>query len=109
MEQFNTDLIPILRKSMEMDIPENISLEKLKEKISFHVNELIQHDFQKLVTILYRIDVNEPKLKYLLKENPGDDAGKIIAELIIERQLQKIKSRQEHSKRDENISDNEKW
>lgn len=109
MEQVNTDLIPVLCKSMEMDIPENISRDELKEKISFRINELIQHDFQKLAGILYRIDVNEPKLKYLLKENPGEDAGRIIAELIIERQQQKIKSRQQHSKRDENISDNEKW
>ena len=109
MDQVNSDLIPILRRSMEMELPENISLDKLKEKISYHINELIQHDFQKLVTILYRIDVSEPKLKYLLKENPGADAGKIITELIIERQIQKIKSRQQHSRRDENISDDEKW
>jgi len=73
------------------------------------INELINSDFQKLVSILYRMDVNEMKLKQLLKDNPGDDAGIIIADLMIERQAEKIKSREQHSKRDENIIDDEKW
>ena len=108
MTQINTDLIPILRQSMEIDLPENIPLDLLKERLSSHINFLIQSDFQKLVSILYRVDVNEPKLKHLLKENPGYDAANIITDLIIERQLQKIKSRQEH-RNDENISEDEKW
>lgn len=72
------------------------------------INDLINNDFQKLVAILYRMDVNESRLKQLLKENPGTNAAVIIAELMIERQAQKIKSRQAH-KPDANISDDEKW
>ena len=109
MKQINTDLIPILRQSMEIDLPENISFDMLKEQLSSHINFLIQSDFQKLVSILYRVDVSESKLKHLLQENPGDDAANIITDLIIERQLQKIKSRQQFNKPDENISDDEKW
>jgi len=108
MQQINTDLIPALRQSMEIDLPEDISFDLLKEQLSLHINSLIQLDFQKLVSILYRVDVSESKLKHLLKENPGYDAANIIADLIIERQLQKIKSRQEH-RNDENISEDEKW
>jgi hypothetical protein len=108
MEQINTDLIPILRQSLEIDLPENISFDLLKERLSSHINLLIQSDFQKLVSILYRVDVNESKLKHLLKENTGFDAANIITELIIERQLQKIRSRNEY-RNDENISDDEKW
>jgi len=108
MEQVNTDLIPILRQSMAIDLPENISFDQLKERLSSHINFLIQSDFQKLVSILYRVDVSESKLKHMLKETRGDDAANIIADLIIERQLQKIISRQEQ-RNDENISDDEKW
>jgi len=83
-----------------------INHQLLAEKI----NELITHDFQKLVSILYRMDVSEMKLKQLLKENAGTDAGSIIADLMIERQEQKIKSRQQFKNRhDENSSDDEKW
>jgi len=108
MTQVNADLIPMIRQSMEIDLPENTSFDKLKEQLSSHINFLIQADLQKLFSILYRVDISEQKLKKLLKENPGNDASMIIADLVIERQLQKLKSRQEHSK-DENISDNEKW
>ena len=108
MTQINKDLIPILRQSLEIDLPEDISFDLLKERISSHINLLIQFEFQKLVSILYRVDVSESKLKHLLKENQGFDAANIITDLIIERQLQKIRSRQEH-RNDENISDDEKW
>ena len=93
---------------MQLELPENISYDLLKEQLSVHLNYLIQHDFQKLVSILYRIDVSEAKLKYLLKENTDKDASPIIADLIIERQLQKIKSRQEH-RRDSTSSLDESW
>ena len=73
------------------------------------VNELIKSDFQQLLRLLYRVDVSEQKLKLLLKENPGEDAGNLIATLIIERQLQKIKSRQENSRDDNTIDETEKW
>lgn len=108
MAEVNTELIPAIRQSLGIDLPENISLALLKEKLSRHINHLIQSDFQKLVSVLYRIDVNEAKLKYLLKENSDTDASAIIADLIIERQLQKIKSRQEH-RRDSTNSDEESW
>jgi hypothetical protein len=108
MTQINTELIPALKKSMDIDLADTISYEQLKEKLSHQVNHLILNDFQKLVSVLYRIDVSEAKLKYLLKENPGEDAGKIIADLIIERQLQKIKSRQDF-RRGSNIKDDDQW
>ena len=40
--------------------------------------------FSKLISILYRVDVSEPKLKSLLKENPNINAGLLIADLMIE-------------------------
>jgi hypothetical protein len=104
----DANLISALNESLQIDLPENISFEILQEQLSKHINQLIQSDFQKLVSVLYRIDVSETKLKSLLKENPDNDAGKIITELIIERQVQKLKSRQEH-RRDSNISDKESW
>ena len=42
------DLIPVLRQMLEIDLPAELSLEFLKEKLGEHINELIQNDFQKL-------------------------------------------------------------
>ena len=85
----------------EMQDAENYLSEKM--------NELIKNNFNHLVQILYQLDVNETILKQVLKENPNEDAGKIIATLIIERQSQKIKSRQQSIQQDDNFSEEEKW
>jgi hypothetical protein len=104
----DNEIINLLRKELSIDLPENIVLNEAAIILSSYINQLIQTDFQKLVFILYRIDVNETRLKKILQENPGEDSGRIIAELIIERQLQKIKSRSEF-RRDNDIDEKEKW
>ena len=86
---------------VEMQDAENFLADKM--------NQLIRDDFNHLIQVLYRIDVNETKLKQVLKDNPNEDAGKIIARLIIERQQQKMISRNSFKKADENIDENEKW
>jgi hypothetical protein len=103
------ELIEILNTELAIELPEKISLEELKEKITLHINYLIDTNFQQLVAILYRVDVSESKLKTLLNESVGEDSGSIIADLIIERQLQKIKFRQKFNNWNKNISDEEKW
>ena len=85
----------------------------LKDENSFrllaiYLNELINNDFEYLLTILYRIDVDEKRLRALLASQPGENAGELIAHLIIERQEQKIKSR-EQFKPPTNIPEEEKW
>ena len=102
-------LIKLINDELAIELPERISFEELKERLSVQINYLIEKDFQKLVSLLYRVDVSETKLKNLLLENQGENAGNIIAELIIERQLQKIKTRQQFKQEDKNIDDAEKW
>jgi hypothetical protein len=95
--------------SKELEIGLHVSDNSFaKQMVIQRINELIVNDFQKLVSILYRVDVSETKLKVLLKENATTDVAVIITELLIERQLQKIRSRREN-KPNENTSDEEKW
>jgi uncharacterized protein YwgA len=104
----HTDLIPDINQSLEISLPDSISMDELKQKLSIHINHLINHDFEKLVFYLYRIDVNESKMKHLLDQREGENASKLIADLVIERQLQKIESRKKTAA-NENIPDEEKW
>ncbi|MFZ1330362.1 MAG: hypothetical protein WBA96_04575 [Chitinophagaceae bacterium] len=108
MTPVNKDLIPAINQSLEISLPDSISSEELREKLIAHINALINQDFEKLVFLLYRIDVNESKMRYLLDQREGENAAGLIADLIIERQLQKIKSRKE-SKSNIDIPDEEKW
>ncbi len=82
--------------------------QELLQKLSKSINELIISDFPKLVRILYRLDIPEPRLKQTLRENSHSDAGILIAELILDRQLQKLKTRQQ-TPPPQDIPDDEKW
>ncbi|HMG83763.1 MAG TPA: hypothetical protein VK559_12055 [Ferruginibacter sp.] len=103
------ELIENIKKDMAIALPDKISLPELEELLTIYANQLIQKDFQKLVTALYRIDVSEAKLKYLLQLQRDENAGNIIAKLIIERQLQKMESRQQFNTPPKDISEEEKW
>jgi hypothetical protein len=73
------------------------------------INRLLLHDFDRLISILYRVDVSEHKLKQLLKERPGEDAAKLIALLLVERQVQKIKAREGFASSKDDIDGEERW
>lgn len=105
----NVELIQLLSAELAIDLAEKMSYSELHSRLAAYINELIKVDFDKLITYLYRIDVSEEKLKILLLDNPQDDAGNIIATLIIERQQQKIKTRALFSQRDNDFDEEEKW
>lgn len=72
------------------------------------INWLIINDFEKLVFILYRIDVSEVKIKSLLNKDNTNFAAPVIADAIIER-LEEKKASREKYKQDPSASDEEKW
>jgi hypothetical protein len=80
----------------------------LKERIIDLLNDLIAKDFDQLIQLLYRVDVSENKLKKLLHDHPETNAAILITELLIERQLEKIKTKQSFGKQND-IADEEKW
>jgi hypothetical protein len=101
-------LIELLNTELETQFPVNLSQEDIIAPLSEYLNHLINTDFQRLIYLLYRIDINEQKLQKLLKDSPQENAGNIIARLIIQRHLQKIESRKRF-KNDDTDSADEKW
>lgn len=66
--------------------------------LAAYIQDLIDTDFSKLVNTLYRIDVSEEKIKKALNLANPKDANFVIAQLIIEREKQKVKSREAYKK-----------
>ena len=94
--------------SPEFNIREEGSTEEWMAMLAARINQMIQADFSGLVNLLYRLDVSEARIKAVLNGQPGTDAGILIAGLMVERQMEKIKTRQQfRSAKD--ISDDEKW
>jgi ferritin len=105
----NTELIRLLNKELAIEIADKESYTEIYSQLAAYINDLVKNDFDKLITYLYRIDVNEQKLKTLLQQFPQEDAGNIIAGLIIERQQQKIKTRDLFSRQHNDVDEEEKW
>jgi hypothetical protein len=103
------ELIQSISNDLAIELPDKITREELVQNLSAHINRLINHDFQQLLYILYRVDINETKLKHLLRENPGENAGNIIAQLIIDLQLQKLISRKEFGNNKAGNDSEDKW
>jgi hypothetical protein len=74
------------------------------QQLAMVVNDLIVHDFEKLIRILYRVDVDEQRVRKLLQDCPQADAGILIASLLVERQEQK-----EHYKKMFSTSGSRDW
>jgi hypothetical protein len=83
-----------------------LALEKLSTSdLENTINELIKNDFSKLVQLLYRIDVSEAKLKNILQTHPNEDAGKLIAQVVLERLVATKKARESFSTSSPKIED----
>lgn len=69
------------------------SLEDFRKYLTEKLKFLLDEKFDTLVNILYRIDISEKKLSQLFSGNNRNSIPSVLADLIIERQLQKIKLR----------------
>jgi hypothetical protein len=69
------------------------SLGEFRKYLTEKLKLLLDDKFDTLVNILYRIDISENKLSQLFSGNNKDSIPTTLADLIIDRQLQKIRLR----------------
>ncbi|MCY7411346.1 MAG: hypothetical protein LH473_13820 [Chitinophagales bacterium] len=69
------------------------TFDKIRVLLIDKINFLLDHNFEKLLWLLYRIDVSEEKAKAALAENTIQKPSEVLADLIIERQIEKAKTR----------------
>lgn len=73
-----------------------------------YINHLADTNFEKLVYLLYRIDVSENKITALLNTKHATNAGDLIAKAILER-LEEKRITREKFKPTNNGSNEETW
>jgi hypothetical protein len=102
-------------KEYEQSIAQVFALSTIEPKQNFEqilaqqINRLIDQDFQQLLFLLYKVDVDEKKLKRVLQEKKDENAGLLIAQLVIERQKQKLASKASFSPNVDEKTDEERW
>ena len=76
---------------------EDKRFQELRRVLILRIEELIARDTEKLMWVLYRIDVNEKKVNEALTVNSSLNYAEVLADLIIERQIEKAKTRKQYS------------
>lgn len=72
--------------------PEQTDAEAVKKWLEEEIHRLLEKDYNRLLSILYRIDVSEKKARSCFG-GTSREAASCLAGLIWERQMQKAKNR----------------
>ena len=92
-----------LINSIEPSTPET-----LRKLLTERIADMMVNDFAGLVELLYRLDINEQKLVAVTEGHAHEEKAKLIATLIIERQLEKARTRKQY-RDDRDAGGEERW
>ncbi|HCN04755.1 MAG TPA: hypothetical protein DIS79_03975 [Bacteroidetes bacterium] len=82
--------------SLTFDLDEVESLEAVRAALVNRIIQLLTSNPERLMAALYRIDVQEQRVNEIFTTAIPPDVPDLLADLIIERQLQKARTRREH-------------
>lgn len=87
LEQIHKDFVQL---ELEIDIenPEVIP------QMQFHLEKLLESGMEKLMNLLYRIDISEKKILAMSDEDPHMPYRDVLTFLIIQREAQKVMFRE---------------
>lgn len=80
----------LLSRTLNIDFKDNLDDKDLYQLILQRVRELLDQDPNLLFSYLYRLDVLEDKINFVLKEQKQVPADEGLAQLILERQKQRV-------------------
>lgn len=97
-EQYeNTELYAELHTELsskfELEKTGYLTIEEITEILITEIRSLLDNNMEKLLTILYRIDVPQKKTDAIFSVHSKEDIAPLLADAIIKRQLEKIKTR----------------
>lgn len=109
MKKEQAAIIYQLNAELPIALPASTTPGEMRDRLAVYINNLITTNFEKLLFYLYRIDVDEKKMRAILQKHKDKDAGVLVADLVIERLTQKIMSRQHFNSRNNDIAEEDKW
>ena len=77
------------------DIPD---INKFHNNLILLIDYLIENDMHRLLNVMYRLDVSEAKFHDTMQSLSKEEAAIQLANLIIEREMQKVKTRLHYKK-----------
>jgi hypothetical protein len=89
----------------ELDLPENLSKKEILEALEFRISELLKGNGEQFFQLMYRLDISEEKVNLALQNN---EAVHKLADLIFERQVDKVNLRKTF-KKEKDIDKDLEW
>lgn len=98
LEQIQKDFIPF---GLKIEFPDDLKLMyyTLFDQLLEFIRQLMNDKTETLYSLLYRIDLHENKIKQEAKKNTDKLLEEIITHLILNRELQKVLTREYYSGR----------
>lgn len=98
MNELAADTLPVLEKQFGISIPNTSAhtREQIETLLAEHLVYMLHYEMEKLLQALYRIDVDEKKVKDVFAQNNPKVIAPALAALIMDRELQKAQSRRDH-------------
>jgi len=93
----------IVASELEMDENESDKIvhfdeyQAVRNFLAERIHYLLEYNPEKMKYVLYRIDVSEQKVLEALANNPMSDAVMKIADLILQREIQKVTTRKQYA------------
>jgi hypothetical protein len=101
------EIFEIVSGNFEIRHFDVLSIEDVRRILTLRIREMLDKNLEKLVSTLYRIDVSQKITDEIFKLTSKDDIAVLIADAVIERQIQKIHTRRKY-KNSSSSSDNVK-
>ena len=77
----------------ETAVQRGLSLDDVHAYVAERVADLLQTNRAYLLHVLYRVDVAEADVRHAFETSPPGDLPHVIAALLVERQIQKLRLR----------------
>ena len=89
----------IITRNFEIQHTDALNLEDAKAILAERIRELLDKNVEKLIGILYRVDINQKKIDEIFDNISKDEIAVQISDAVIQRQLLKIQTREIYKNR----------
>ncbi|NOS86280.1 MAG: hypothetical protein HOP31_14160 [Ignavibacteria bacterium] len=96
MNSDSQQVFDIVSGNFELQNQDNISFEELHFILSQRIGELLEKNVEKLIHILYRIDVNQRKTDDIFNNPSKEEIVLLLTDAVIERQIEKVQTRRKY-------------
>ena len=77
---------------------EALDRNEIHARLKVYIADLLDHNFDKLCNMMYRHDVPESRFHAALEAGSTDSSADLLADIVIERELQKMETRRAYRK-----------